>query len=48
MKVQPFPPDLDDQPVLVIEVPRELINPRTTLKYCNQIWARKGGTATAE
>ena len=30
------PPDLGKQPVLVIEVPRELVNSKTTSKYFDQ------------
>jgi hypothetical protein len=29
-------PKLSDQPILVIEIPRELVNEKTTLKYFNQ------------
>ena len=36
MKFRNSCPNLSDQPVLVIEIPRELVNDKTTLKYFNQ------------
>jgi hypothetical protein len=35
-KPRPRAPKLSDQPVLVIEIPRELVNEKTSLKYFKQ------------